>query len=537
MADYAYDDSYERHYTTYRDGIDTDVNSRTDYTYHYVDRVNYSEKTVSGNASGQLKNTSSYNSLRNEPEERINTVSEKEIRAYSVDHTTKTTDLDTGSVSSYNSKYKTEALNSYEYVGNTGKFVGWDWSWGYDIDDVYDPGKLTSYSVTEYKYDSSTGEWTKASVTVSVKSTYNSETGKSELAIVEPDVDFKTVYPADLFESYNVSSSKYVFDDSIITGRDNWRETDSLHVDGSNDYSYSSYTETEKVADTELEKRSISQSASDSYSSEHVSEQTVTYNIDEAEYEYGERDEITDPAEIAEVKADRAEFMAETEAIVLGGTVVTDDSGNLKQADVKGEMLALENALKQEGTYEITEGYFEKAMAQEENAGQILDFLDGKTTVLDQSPEMKQYVESTAPLAETTVPAISEAVVNPTPVAPTVEVKPAGEAVSAVSAAPVAAAAADPAPAVEVVNSVPAESAAPAAPSGETVSAEPVAAAAPAPAPVEEVVSSAPAESSAGTEPSGGETGSGEPAAEPASTPAEEPANPMPDATNGETTP
>ena len=82
---------------------------------------------------------------------------------------------------------------------------------------------MTGYTVTEYTYTTEGDRWTKT--TVYVSPTENSD----------GTYDFKTTFPEDLLESYNMNSSSYVFDDSLESesGMDHWQETEHM---GANTY-------------------------------------------------------------------------------------------------------------------------------------------------------------------------------------------------------------------------------------------------------------------------------------------------------------
>lgn len=153
----------------------------------------------------------------NDPDEHTYDVSERKIESVDLVKWEETeTNLNTGEVTKYSDSYKYEKLSDHTYVGDTGKYVGWDWSWYYNVEE--EKTTLTEYTVTEYTYTTEEDRWTKT--TVNVYPTKNSD----------GTYDFKTTFPEDLLKSYDMNSSSYVFDDSLESesGMDHWQETEYM---------------------------------------------------------------------------------------------------------------------------------------------------------------------------------------------------------------------------------------------------------------------------------------------------------------------
>lgn len=158
----------------------------------------------------------------NEPDQRQDFVSYRNVNTVDIHKEQGTeTNLNTGKGTPINEVKRIEQMSNYTYIGNTGKFVGWDWSWIYDYgDDTAADNSdcvLTYYRVTEYKYCDDT--WTKTETEATAKNINKGST-----------VDFKNTDPNATFTmeqilaDYFLNSTSYVFDPDD-SGMDNWKKT------------------------------------------------------------------------------------------------------------------------------------------------------------------------------------------------------------------------------------------------------------------------------------------------------------------------
>lgn len=168
----------------------------------------------------------------NEPDQRRDFVSYRNVNTVDIHKEQGTeTDLNTGDGTPINEVKRIEQMSNYTYIGNTGKFVGWDWSWIYDYGDGTAAANgdcvLTHYRVTEYRYSDDT--WTKTETEASAKDINKGST-----------VDFKntdsnaTITMEQILADYFLSSTSYVFDPDD-SGVDNWRLTGSDNIEAFND--------------------------------------------------------------------------------------------------------------------------------------------------------------------------------------------------------------------------------------------------------------------------------------------------------------
>lgn len=235
----AYDgngDFVKGHYTSIKpvsDGVY--VNSSSHFTateqgdsVRNTDVLWYEEETVRANNVSEAMQRTQEN-FPNQPSENTYDVSERSINSIGHHYEEVTfTDPNTGaqSTSTYESKW--EMLKDHTYVGETGKYVGWDWSWSYEFDSGSE--SLSSYTVSEYQYSSSDDKWTKTTVTVAAKN----GAGKPE--------DFKTVYSGELLADYTVNSWSYEFEETTASGADNWLLVEEKYNIDSNDEKFSEIT-------------------------------------------------------------------------------------------------------------------------------------------------------------------------------------------------------------------------------------------------------------------------------------------------------
>lgn len=161
-----------------------------------------------------------FSQFPNEPDEHTYDVSKRSIdvvgRSDSTETRTNLEDEEDVTVSQWSSSQ--ERLSDHTYIGQTGKYVGWDWDWYYYADIDPQTQQTTyqnvSYSVTEYRYsyddETKTDSWTRTEVWVYAQDEKSIE-------------DFKKTFTKDNLENYTLHSTEYVFDASVEGGVDNWR--------------------------------------------------------------------------------------------------------------------------------------------------------------------------------------------------------------------------------------------------------------------------------------------------------------------------
>ena len=296
----------------------------THYVYHHegYNDLYYRETVVrADNIEEAFDRTSGY--FPNDPDEHTFDVSERKIDSVDLIEWEETkTNLNTGEVTQHSGSYKYEELSDHTYVGDTGKYVGWDWSWDYNVEE--EKTTLTGYTVTEYTYTTEEDRWTKT--TVHVHPTENSD----------GTYDFKTTFPVDLLESYDINSSSYVFDDSLESesGMDHWQKTEHMGA-----YAY--------------EGSDGSQVTNQSYTNES---EDIRLNVTNGENRVDGEPISQEEAKLLEEKLDAAE------AIVLGNTTVTAGEETISQEESKKDLLGLMEELKEPANYQ--EDFFEEVLEE-----------------------------------------------------------------------------------------------------------------------------------------------------------------------------
>lgn len=316
-----YEWQYEDHWT---DSDGNFVDTSTDSHYEYYNDLHYWETVVRADNIEEVYDRTAAH-FPNDPDEHTYDVSEREIESADLVKWEETvTNLNTGKVTNNSGSYRYERLSDHTYVGDTGKYVGWDWSWDYNVEE--EKTTLTGYTVTEYTYTAKEDRWTKTMVHVSP--TENSD----------GTYDFKTTFPEDLLESYDINSSSYVFDDSLESesGMDHWQKTEYMDA-----YTY--------------EGSDGSQVTKQSYTNES---EDIRLNVTNGEnWVDGEPISLSqEEAQLLEEKLDAAE------AIILGNTTVTAGEETLSQEESKKDLLGLMEELKEPANYE--EDFFEEVLEE-----------------------------------------------------------------------------------------------------------------------------------------------------------------------------
>lgn len=391
-----WDSQYEDHWTD-SDGnlVDKSIDSR----YEYYNDLYYRETVVrADNIEEVYDRISAY--FPNDPDEHTYDVSERKIDSADLVKWERTeTDLNTGEVTNDSGSYKYENLSDHTYVGGTGKYVGWDWSWDYNVKG--EKTTLTGYTVTEYTYTAEDDVWTKTRVHI-----YPTENS-------DGTYDFKTTFPEDLLESYNISSSSYVFDDSLESesGVDHWQKTERTGAH--------TYEASDGSPITNKDYVNVSENIN----------LDVTNGINWAN---GEPISPED-AKLLEEKLDAAE------AIALGNTTVTAGKETISQEKAKEEMLDLMEELKDPDNYQ--EDFFEEVLEEMVPDGQeILEELE-QETLPESNVEHPEEIQ--CPNHSNSPTAANEDTATEAPVADSV-VEPAAEPASAPASEPASAPISDP---------------------------------------------------------------------------------------------
>ena len=205
---------YEEKYDVWNNATQSDEECRDVHTttitghlesFEYVvkaDNVSDAEKEVYGDV------------FPNEPEEHKSDVTEKSYVENPEVHVEGTvTNLVSGTTEEYSRDFSETDMRNHTYVGETGKYVGWDWMWYTSKEDNNgDTYEWANYTVTEYRYESTTDTWTKTLVSV------NSKSGTSTSLDA-----FKEQYFQGNLDDYDISSQKWEFDPTIESGADNWK--------------------------------------------------------------------------------------------------------------------------------------------------------------------------------------------------------------------------------------------------------------------------------------------------------------------------
>lgn len=192
---------------------------KSDDGFYYVftgeseNTINYREQVVKAdNAQEAEQRTNTM--FPNEPSEHTYDVSEKTVIAQDKYTETGTRTDSVGTTMNYTNRNSSVTLTDHTYIGDTGKYVGWDWEWATCNNQVGDSTYSGSnYVVSEYKYSSSDDSWTKTTVWVTPKDGTNARI----------DV-FKGDYTSGNLDNYHVDYTDYVFDPSTDSGADNWKE-------------------------------------------------------------------------------------------------------------------------------------------------------------------------------------------------------------------------------------------------------------------------------------------------------------------------
>lgn len=158
----------------------------------------------------------------NQPSENKYDISERVISSVENHYEEGTRTVGTDDVTTFEGNSSWRILQDHTYIGDTGKYVGWDWEWS--SYEVPNNGYSNTYTVSEYRYTSgsegSEGTWTKTTVTV-VSS--NSSTNNMN--------DFKDAYTGDLLgEGYTVKAESFQFDVGLASGADNWNRVDQKEI-------------------------------------------------------------------------------------------------------------------------------------------------------------------------------------------------------------------------------------------------------------------------------------------------------------------
>ena len=191
---------------------------KSDDGFYYVftgeseNTINYREQVVKAdNAQEAEQRTNTM--FPNEPSEHTYDVSEKTVIAQDKYTETGTRTDSVGTTTNYTNRNSSVTLTDHTYIGDTGKYVGWDWQWATCNNQVGDSTYSGSnYVVSEYKYSSSDDSWTKTTVWVTPKDGTNASID-----------DFKRDSASVDLNNYDVSRTDYVFDPSTDSGADNWK--------------------------------------------------------------------------------------------------------------------------------------------------------------------------------------------------------------------------------------------------------------------------------------------------------------------------
>lgn len=302
---YYKDDVYSGTRTNYWKELDSEGTAVTrgekiDYVSEDVNRINYDEIILHAkdvNEAQELDN----DHFTNNPDEHYEDISERYVNLNTHKEDRTITDLDTNKVRTEQGLAKWEELQDHTYVGETGKYVGWDWYWFYDLSSLQDEGTLNYYQVTEYTYEKGNDTWKKT------------ETFVRADQVSDPSVDFKNVFPKEILDDYRVSVEYFVFDDSDATGKDNWKSEGGLDMRKNN-------RGDEIVALWEEDENGMRTTIAD------MRNGNANYGDVPVEELTGMRNDVFD--------------------IIAGDSTVSDGKGNtISQAEKKEDMLELEEEL------------------------------------------------------------------------------------------------------------------------------------------------------------------------------------------------
>lgn len=329
---------------SYGNGVEEDL--KISVECEDTNRVYYEETVVRADGVQEAMKKVPQN-FPNDPDEHTDDVSYRHVNTVDIHKEVGTqTNMATGEVWDIDRTTKVEVLKDYTYIGDTGKYVGWDWTWNYDYADdtaaANGDSVLTRYTVTEYKYSADNDVWTK---TLTIAQANDYENGST--------IDFKNTDPNVTLEQvladYNLHSESYVYDPEN-SGMDNWKMTEEDHM-----YSFVEPDGTEKVNHYNVDKETGTGISVVTADGQQVGDPYVN-NIATAESEIkGETKEQL------EEMPQQQEALA---AIVLGTSEVTAGDGTvLTQEETKKEMLDLAEDLQEEAFQE--NDYFEETITDD----------------------------------------------------------------------------------------------------------------------------------------------------------------------------
>ena len=252
-------------------------------------------------------------------------------------------------------------MKDYTYIGDTGKYVGWDWTWDYRYADetaaANGDAVLTRYTVTEYKYSADTDSWTKTETVASAK---NMQTGSS--------IDFKntdanaTLTLDQVLEDYTLHSESYVFD-PVDSGMDNWKKTEDDDVRSYSDRIDHNHNDMETGINIHVDKAEGEQTGNIWVNGTYTDESQVT----------GDAKEVLEdmPAQLEEI----------TNTILGTSEVTTADGTVLTQNEVKEEMIELSEEVKEEAFEKVD--FFEETVADTELIPNGEELADAAEELLD----------------------------------------------------------------------------------------------------------------------------------------------------------
>lgn len=313
----------------------------------------------------------------NEPETREDHVSYRHVNTVDIHKEVGTsTNMETGHSVEINNLSKIEEMSDYTYIGDTGKFVGWDWTWNYNYEDdaaaADGDGVLTRYVVTEYKYSADTDAWTKTRVYATAK---DFSTG-STIDFKDPDASLSL---DQVMEDYFLNSQTYVFDPEN-SGMDNWRLEGEDRV-----YNFEEWDGTKKLDHSHTDTETGT-------SVNIVTQDGVQVGDAYINGTPTPENELTGAEK--ELVEEMPERMDEVTGIILGTSEVTAaDGSDLAQNDVKEEILDWSEELK-EGA--VTEpDFFEETVTDEDVVADGEELRDLAEDIFDGSKLPETNVEGT----------------------------------------------------------------------------------------------------------------------------------------------
>lgn len=341
--------------------IDTDKNgnivhkdTQVEIKQHTDGELHYRETTLQADnvVDAQKKSMSKF---PNEPSEHIYDQSERFVSVIAQQTTERIhTDLNTGDVSVVKYVDNGEYLKDHTYIADTGKYVGWDWSWDYTTFLNPETNQIQSsaahYSVTEYNYSRDTDQWTKTSVHVSAPEGCDVEV-------------FKQTCTAGDVKNYTIGVEYYIFDETVSGGKDNWRYLEKKPV----------IPEETKPEETKPEEPKPEEPKPEEPKPEEPKPEET--KPEEPKPEEIKPEKPTDPNQGGGIPP--AQVDADAMSILLGTSSVTDETGSaITQADRKEEMLNLEkNLLDSAGNGKPGE-YYEEVAAQIPDSGSMIQAVE-----------------------------------------------------------------------------------------------------------------------------------------------------------------